>query len=91
MLAQTYQSNTIQIVPQVIYQVQPLQYQVVIPIEQPEEEHVESECYHHCHHECNHEDFKIFENASFSDEKKEAGDCLLSSRVNSAANTQASN
>jgi len=87
-MTQTYQAgNFIQFVPQFVYQVQPMQYQVIIPMEDQrsaESIHQESDC---CDH---HEEHNLFESGSCCDEKKPAAGCMLSSRNISAANTAAS-
>ena len=57
-MTQTYQAgNFIQFVPQFVYQVQPMQYQVIIPMEDQrsaESIHQESDCCNH-HHEFHHQ------------------------------------
>jgi len=71
-----------------VYQVQPMQYQVIIPMEDQrsaESIHQESDC---CNH--HHEEHNLFESGSCCDEKKPAAGCMLSSRNISAANTAAS-
>ena len=90
MMGQTaYQAgNFIQIVPQFVYQLQPMQYQVIFPMEDQrsvDSFNQESECNHDHHEELNQ-----FESGSCCEQKKPAAGCMLSSRNVSAANTAAS-
>lgn len=84
----TYQSsNIIHLVPQIVYQAQPVQYQVLIPV-QPQ--HIACQRSAEFAHEDEYDLHHHHEHGCCSELKKQSGDCLLSYRNVSAANTAAS-